>query len=88
MPSDASDAGGGVLRQVRRYAQVEEVGLVLVDGAAGVLAQADALAVFTHGQDAEGPQLVYQAQVRDKPARLIRVPGGEVAHLPLWDASC
>jgi hypothetical protein len=81
-------AGSGALRQVRRYAQVEEVGLVLVDGAAGVLAQADALVVFHVGQDAAGPQLAYQAQALSKPARLIRVPGGEVAHLPLCDATC
>jgi hypothetical protein len=78
-------ADSGVLRQARRYAQVEEVGLVPAEGAAGVLAQADALMVFHDGQDAEGPRLFYQAQARGKPARLIRVPGGEVAHLPLWD---
>jgi hypothetical protein len=53
---------------------------------AGVLAQADALAVFHDGQDAEGPQLVSKAQAQGKPARLIRVPGGAGAHLPLWDA--
>jgi hypothetical protein len=76
---------GGALGHVRRYAHVEGVGLFLVEGAQGVLAHADALAVFWDGGDAECVALAAQAHKRGVPARLVRVPGGEVAHLPLWD---
>jgi hypothetical protein len=78
-------ASCGALAPVRRYAQVEEVGLMLVEDAQSVLAHADALAVFWDGCDGEGPALAAAARKQGRPARLIRVPGGEVAHLPLWD---
>jgi hypothetical protein len=45
---------------------------------------ADALAVFWDG-DAECVALAAEAKKRKVPVRLVRVPGGEVAHLPLWD---
>jgi hypothetical protein len=50
-----------------------------------VLAHADALAAFWDGC-CDGPvALVERARKERKPTRLARMPGGEVAHLPLWD---
>ena len=76
---------GGALAPVRRYAHVERLGLFLVADAESVLVHADALAVFWDGCDTSCAALAAEAKKRGVPARLVRVPGGEVAHLPLWD---
>jgi hypothetical protein len=61
------------------------VGLFLLPGADDVLAHADALAAFRDGCCGEPVALVEVARKEGKPARLVRVAGGQVAHLPLWD---
>jgi hypothetical protein len=78
-------ADSGVLAQVRRYTHVEQVGLVVAHDAEDVLIRSDGLVVFRDGCDRDGPALAAAAKRRGQAARLVRVPGGEVAHLPLWD---
>jgi hypothetical protein len=76
---------GGALAPVQRYPHVERLGLFLVADAESVLVHADALAVFWDGRDADCVALAAEAKKRGVPARLVRVPGGEAAHRPVWD---
>ena len=72
----------GVAALARRYAVERRLGLFLVRGPEGVLAQADALALFTDGEDGDewGP-LATEGRRRGIPVRVAVVPGGCVMHL-------